>query len=474
MPPRTPPPLSEAANTPARSLLARLRDRDHTRAGVVGSLVVLALPSVLAGLFGGGLFQLVELRFLGLLGPEAVAAAGATNQILRQLIFLLSFGVTIATQMWVARLVGMGQIDKAERAAGQSFVIGAALGLLAAVGGVFAEPLVNLVMRDPAVAELGAIYLRITFLTFFLFVAGQTFSSVLLGAGDSTTPLLVTLLTTPVGIAAQWVLTFGGFGVPALGIAGVAWGTAIGGVSGTCVAAWALFTGRCRVHLRARHLLPDGAVIRSLLGSSWQPALHFVARSLIIMFFMWLAGRLGGDVQAAYTIGLRIETLVILLAFPLANACATLVGQNLGAGDVGRAWHSIFVSSAVVVVATLPAVAGLLLWRHELIAWFTADAAVAEMAADYLFYSSISMVPYGLYFVAFRTLQASGDMNTPMIISVAAAVFFGTPLGFALSSYTELGATGMWIANMAYTALNAILMIGWLATRRWGRTALGR
>jgi putative MATE family efflux protein len=441
---------------------------------VLGSILVLALPSILAGLFGGGLFQMVELRFLGELGPEAVAAAGSTNQILRQVIFLLSFGVSIASQMWIARLVGMGQIEGAEHAAGQSFVIGAGLALVAAVlGAFFAEPLVALVTRDAAVAELGAIYLRITFLTFFLFVAGQTFGSVLAGAGDSTTPLLVTLLTTPVGIGAQWVLTFGGFGIPALGIAGVAWGAAVGGVAGICVSLWALFTGRCRVHVRARHLVPDRAVIRTLLGFSWQPALHFVARSLIIMAFMWLAGRLGGDVQAAYTIGLRIEMLVVMIAFPLANACATLVGQNLGAGDIDRAWRSIFVSSAVIMLALVPAVLALLLWRQHLVGLFTDDPIVAQMACDYLYYSSLSMLPYGLYFVAFRTLQASGDMNTPMIISVAAAVLFGAPLGFGLSG-TDLGATGMWIANMAYTALNAVMMIAWLATGRWARAGVAR
>jgi Na+-driven multidrug efflux pump len=215
-------------------------------------------------------------------------------------------------------------------------------------------------------------------------------------------------------------------------------------------------------------------MIRTLLGFSWQPSLHFVARSLIIMAFMWLAGQLGGEVQAAYTIGLRIEMVVIMIAFPLANACATLVSQNLGAGDVGRAWRSIFVSSGVVTAALVPAVLALFLWRRDLVGVFTGDAVVAEMASDYLFYSSFSMLLYGLYFVAFRTLQASGDMNTPMIISIAAALLFGTPLGLGLASYTELGATGMWIANMAYTGLNAVMMIGWLATGRWARDGMAR
>jgi Na+-driven multidrug efflux pump len=71
--------------------------------------------------------------------------------------------------------------------------------------------------------------------------------------------------------------------------------------------------------------------------------------------------------------------------------------------------------------------------------------------------------------VAFRTLQASGDMNSPMIISVSTAVFVGAPLGYYLATRTDLGATGMWIANLVYALLNASLMIGWLLTGRWAR-----
>ncbi|MEE2673071.1 MAG: MATE family efflux transporter [Myxococcota bacterium] len=461
---------ADAEVAPVPTLLQRLRDRDHTRAGIVGSLVVLALPSALTGVFGGGLFQMAELHFLGLLGPEAVAAAGATNQILRQFFFLLTFGVTVATQMWIARHVGEGSVEEAEHAAGQSFLLGAVLALAAALAGAFfTEPLVAFVAGDPAVAELGVVYARITLLTLSVFVASQIFSSVLAGAGDSTTPMIVTLITTPVGIGAQWALTFGWHGIPALGIGGIAWGAAAGGVVSIGMFAWTLLTGRCRVHLRGRHFVPDAALLRRLLSFSWQPAMHFVARSLIIMVFMWLSGRLGGDVQAAYTIGMRIEMMAVMLAFPVANACATLVGQNLGAGDVSRAWQSIRIASGVILGLLIPGAAALFVFRFDVVALFTDEPAVLEMAAEYLFYASVQMAFYGPYFVAFRSLQAAGDMNGPMIISVSVAVLIGAPLGLWLSSYTDLGATGMWIANLVYGSLNAILMVAWLLTGRWTR-----
>jgi putative MATE family efflux protein len=455
---------------PRVTLIARLRDRDHVNAGLLGSVIVLALPSVLTGLFGNGLFQLVELRFLGVIGPDAVAAAGAANQILRQVVMMLMFGITITAQMWIARAVGMGQEDQAEHAAGQTLVLGALLSLVSAfVGGVYAEDLVHFITNDAAVAALCIPYVRITFLTMSVMLGVQLFGAILTGAGDTTTPMGITLLVAPVTIVAQWVLAFGQLGFPELGIRGIAWGPAIGGSFGIGIALWALFTGRCRVHVRARHLVPDPFVLRQLLSTAWQPAVHLVARSLIVMVFMWLAGRLGGTVQAAYTIGLRIEMMAVMVAFPIANACATLVGQNLGAGDSQRAWRAVLTSACVEVAILWPAAIAMFFLRHEIVAVFTEDPEVAAMAAEYLFYASFGVLVYGLYFVAFRTLQAAGDMVTPMLISVGVAALVAAPLGFGLATYSDLGATGMWIANLCYALLNGGLMIGWVLTGRWAR-----
>jgi Na+-driven multidrug efflux pump len=187
----------------------------------------------------------------------------------------------------------------------------------------------------------------------------------------------------------------------------------------------------------------------------------------MLMVFTIMAGRFGEKVQAAYGIGVRIEMLAIMFAFPIANACATLVGQNLGARNLPRAWQAVWTSSAVSLVALLPLAASVLLFRHQIVGFFAPDPEVAAIAAQYLVYSSIILTFYGLYFIAFRTLQSSGDMNSPMIVSIGTAFLVGAPLGYLLSHQAGLGPTGMWIANLVYALVNASLMIGWLLTGRW-------
>jgi Na+-driven multidrug efflux pump len=73
--------------------------------------------------------------------------------------------------------------------------------------------------------------------------------------------------------------------------------------------------------------------------------------------------------------------------------------------------------------------------------------------------------------VAFRSLQAAGDMRSPMLISLALAAGLGIPLALALTQQSDLGATGMWIANLAYGVCNTVAMVGWLLAGRWTRRA---
>jgi putative MATE family efflux protein len=452
------------------SLLARLRERDHTRGSLSASLLVLAIPSIVTSVGAFGVFQLVDLYLVGRLGAPALAAAGATNQTLRQVVFLLALGLSTSSQMLIARRVGEARLGDAEHVAGQTVVAGLALSALAGLlGVVFAEPLVRFVSPDPVVVAFGTSYLRVTSAALFATLFVQLASGILTGAGDATTPMLAGFVVTPVALLGEWALGFGKLGLPELGIAGIALGSALGSLVGGGLLLAVLLGGRSRIHLRVRHLRPDPAGLGPLLRFAWQPALHLLARTAIVFLFMFLAGRLGGKVQAAYTIGLRLELLPIMVAFPVANACATLVGQNLGASDRERAWRAIRVTFVLQALLLWPAALALFLLREPLVALFGSDPTVRALAAEYVVYSSLVLCFYGFYFTAFRALQAAGDMRSPMLISIGLALGLGAPLGWGLATRAELGATGMWIANLVYATANTTLML-W-ALRR-GRSPL--
>lgn len=461
--------MPEDATPQTKSWLARARDRDHTRGDLMTSVLVLALPSIVASLAGAGAMQLGEMWITGKLGTSALAAVNSASQTFRQLTMLFLMGLQTATQMFIARMVGAAQREQAEHVAGQALLAGGAFWLAAALASlVFVDPLAR--WMSPANAEVAAGIAAFAHITFALLIgpiAIQLGASVLAGAGDAATPMLANFVSAAVMLLAQYALAFGAFGLPELGVRGIALGAGIGSLAGGALLLRALLGGNGRVRLRRAHFRPDVAALRRLLGSSWQPSLHMLARTGILMFFTVFAARLGPEVVAAYGIGVRVEMVAIMIAFPISNACATLVGQNLGAGRPERVWPAVRMSFIATSAALWPCALALLLWRGSFVAIFTSDPLVATHATEYLAYTAVLLLFYGLYFVAFRTLQAAGDMLTPMFISVGAAFGAGIPLALLLSARLDYGATGMWIANLVYGAINAALMLWWLGRGKW-------
>jgi putative MATE family efflux protein len=445
------------------------RDRDHTRGSIAVSLLVLALPS-LASSSSGVVFQLTDLTFISRLGDAPMASVVIVNQTLRQTFFMLLIGGGFGTQALIAGAVGAGHIERAERIAGQAIALGALISLtLMLVGGLFPEFLFSLPGPDPAFYEYGVPYVRLVFLLNFGVVGTLFFGSILTGAGDTTTPLFVMLFQTAVALSAEWILIFGHLGAPALGVKGVALGIATGQIAAMVVGFSVLFSGRARVHLRRRHLVPDRAVLEQIARLSWPPAFQMLGTVAATFGFLRLAGDFGESVQAAYAIGLRLGMIAPMVCFPIAGACATVVGQSLGAGKVRRAWRAVGAGVLVHGAVMLAFAAVLQLFRNEILAFFSSDPEVIRVGSEYLWYLSLNFILWAFYFVLLRSLQGAGDFLVPMAISLGSTLLVALPLAWTLARHTSLGPTGIWTAQLASSAVVTAGTVAWMATGRWTR-----
>ena len=458
---------------PASGLAAagRWRGRDHTRGRLAGSLFVLAVPLVGGSLAQAG-FQLAELGFLSRLGEEPMAAVIIANQSVRQIATMLVLGGSFGAQALLARAIGAGRREEAEHVAGQVVVLGLCFALvLAALGLAVPDALYAISGPDPAFAAWGVPYLRLVLVLSFGMVGTMLFGSILAGAGDTTTPLLVTLLQTSVAILAEWILIFGGLGIPALGTDGVALGMATGQLAAIACGVAILFRGGARVQLRLRHLRPDPAVLRRIAALAWPPALQMAGNVVSILVFLRLTGEFGPKVQAAYAIGVRLGTIAPMLSFPLASACSTLVGQALGAGDRRRAWRAIGIGVLVHGALLWSFAVAIFLLRVQVMELLADDPEVIRIGADYLRYAAGSFACWAFFAVFVRALQGAGDVVVPMAISLASAFAVAVPLALLLTRGLSLGPTGVWIASLASSAFGTAAMGGWLATGRWARRA---
>ena len=444
----TPPPTGGA-----RAAIHRLSRRDHTRGSLLASLFALALPMIATSLLFLA-FQVTDLAFISRLGDAPMTSVIIVNQVLRQIVMMMVMGLSFGSQALIARAIGEGRRDRAEHLAGQVVFLGGVFSaIVAAVGFAVPDYLFSLAGADPNFAVYGVPYLRLVYAFTFGMAGMQLFAAILGGAGDTTTPFLVIAIQISVGIFTEWVLIFGNLGAPALGVQGVALGIAAGNGLGMIIGLGVLFRGGSRVHLRLRHLRPDGESIRTLLSLSWPPALQMGSQSLMIAIFLRLADEFGENVQTAYAIGLRVGMIIPMVCFPLAGACATLVGQALGSGNVPRAWRALRIGLQVHCSIMWTFALILFFFRTPLMGLLSDNPTVIEIGSEYILYLSGAAFFWGFYFVFFRSLQGAGDMRVPMLISLGSTFLVALPLAYVLTQYTDLGRQGLWIAILVSTAV---------------------
>jgi Na+-driven multidrug efflux pump len=205
---------------------------------------------------------------------------------------------------------------------------------------------------------------------------------------------------------------------------------------------------------------------------AWLPALQMMGGLASNFVFVRLAGDFGESVQAAFAISLRIGMIVPIICFPLAGACATLVGQALGAGDVPRAWRAVGIGILAHGAIMWSFAAGVVLFRHELVALLSDDPEVMRHGAEFLLYSGLSFFFFGAYFVVLRSLQGAGDFTVPMALTLANAFLVTIPLAWWLTLGLGRGGLGIAQAQLAGAAFVTLSSGAWLLTGRWtGRGA---
>ena len=452
---------------------ARLRDRDHTRGSLFVSLMTLALPLVATSLFGGVIFQLVDLKLVSGLGDQTVTAVVVTNQSLRQIFFMFVMGGSFGAQSLIARAVGGADPEAADHVAGQTVLLGACFFLLIACIGVpFSREMLALMNVSPEVLDIGAPYARLVFLLSFGFIFMNLFNAILNGAGDTATPFLIAIVASATSLLAEWTLIYGHLGFPALGIRGVALGLGTGQMAALLLMLYVLFGGASRVHIRRRHMQPDWKLLRQLGKLAWPPGLQMLGGFLVTVFFIRIMGDFGDKAQAGYSIGLRLSMLAPMICFPMAGAVATLVGQALGSGNPQRAWQAIRVGLVVQCVTMWSLAVALFVFREALLRLFTDDPQVIAIGERMLAWQAASYAVLAFSFVFFRALQGAGDMLVPMCISLLNSIAVAVPLGLYLTYSRGMGPEGLFVAQFVSAALGTLLTGGWLATGHWTRIRL--
>ena len=392
------------------------------------------------------LFAIVDVFWVSRLGRDAVAVIGLTESVM-SLIYAVAIGISFAATAIVARRIGEQDPERAAQAAGQIIILGvtvaAGMGLIL---GFFAGDILRLMGADQSIVELGTQYARImlggNMTVFMIFLINAVFR----GAGDAVLAMRTLWLANALNILLGPCFIFGWGPFPELGVTGAAVATNIGRGTGVLYQLWHLSGHHSRVRVRPRHLMPIFTDLRTILGTAGNGVAQlFINTTSWIGLFKILA-MFGSAALAGYTIAIRIVIFALMPAWGLANAGATLVGQNLGAGKPDRAEQSVKIATRfnVLVLGLIGAVFVIL--ARPLVSLFTTDPEVLEHGARALWIVSLAFPLYAAGMCMEAAFNGAGDTWTPTRLNFFCFWLGQVPLAWVLARGFDLGPLGVFIA----------------------------
>jgi putative MATE family efflux protein len=383
-------------------------------------VLLLALPII-----GENLLQVavgaVDTLLVGRLGPDAIAGVGIAFETVFLIIAILS-AVTIGATVLVSQAIGAGNNERANQLARQAISWGVALAIpLSILGYVLAPQAIAIFNVEPEVAENAVEYLQITAACSVAILLSFLCGAVLRGAGDSRTPLKAAVLANAVNVVLAYVLIFGHFGFPELGVGGSAWGAAIGRATGALFMLVMLWSGRVKLSIHGRAgWFPNLTTGRDLFRLGLPAAFEQVIMQFGFISLVAIAATIGTDALAAQQISFTAMSIAFLPTIAFATTSTAFVGQSVGAKRMDEGIKAARISRRWALIVTGAGLIFLVIFAEQIVGLFTDDAAVIDIGTSALRAIGISLPIWGMWMSSAGAVRGSGDTRSPMIRGVAA------------------------------------------------------
>lgn len=459
-----PPPLNEKL-----SIWQQLKEAikgtesDYTKIDLKKAIFLLAIPMILE-LVMESTFAVVDIYFVGKLGPSAVASVGLTETYLF-LLYSLAMGLATAITAIIARRIGEKKMGDAGVTAVQAIFLGILASLPFAIAGIFfAKDLLALMGADPWTIAEGYKYTRWMLGGNAVIVLLFVINAIYRGAGDAAIAMRILWIANGINIILDPILIFGWGFIPAMGIEGAAIATTIGRGIGVLIQLWLLFKGGKHIQVFMSQIYWDAKIMIKILKTSVGGIGQMLIGMTSWIFIIRILADIGSEAVAGATIALRIMMFTLMPAWGFSNAAATLVGQNLGAGDPKRAESSVWKIGGYNMIFLIAVSIVYFFFNTQLMAIFTDDARVIEIGAYWIKILSYSYFVYGWWMVSSQAFNGAGDTRTPTYINFVFFWLIQIPLCYYLAIEMGFEYAGVfWAVFISETSVGLFTL--WLFTR---------
>ncbi len=441
----------------------RGEEHDYTALPLNRAVILLAVPMVLEMVMES-LFAVADVYWVSHLGKEAVAVVGITESLMT-LIYAVAIGISIAATAIVSRRIGEKEPELAAQAAAQIVLLGVLMATgIGIVLGYFAPDILRLMGAGEEIVTLGSGFARLMLggnaTVFLIFLINAIFR----GAGDAVIAMRTLWLANALNIVLGPCFIFGWWIFPEMGVTGAAVATNIGRGVGVLYQLWHLAGHHSRVKVRWQHFKPQRELLGAVLSKSGSGIIQLLISTTSWVGLFKILALFGSAALAGYTIAIRVVIFALMPAWGLANAGATLVGQNLGAQKPERAEAAVRIAMKFnVIVLSIVGIVFVVL-AHPLIRLFTDDPEVVAFGTQALWILSLAFPLYAAGMCFESAFNGSGDTWTPARLNFICLWLGQIPIAWGLSKSLGFGPVGAFISVPAAYSLLAIM--SWFLFKR--------
>lgn len=423
---------------------------------------------VMLGMLGHTFVSLIDNIMVGQLGATELAAVSLGNSFV---FIAMSFGIGFSTAITplVAEADTSKNFEKGKSALKHGLFLCATLGVILFSILLLAKPLMNVMDQPEEVVLLAIPYLDIVAFSLIPLIIFQAFKQFSDGMSLTKYPMYATILANIINVVFNYLLIFGKFGFPKLGIVGAAIGTLISRIV-MVIFLWMLLKSREKSKAFVTDIkifVIESAMVKKIINLGLPSSMQMFFEVAIFTSAVWLSGALGQNPQAANQIALNLASMTFMVASGLSVAGMVRVGNQKGLRnfvEMRRIAMSIFLLG--IIIAVFAALAFFLL--HNILPTIYVDLddpvnamdtrEVVAIASTLLLLAGVFQISDSMQVVAQGALRGMQDVKIPTVLIFFSYWGVGFPISYVFGKEEAYGSVGIWMGLIAGLTCAALLL----------------
>lgn len=419
---------------------------------------LLAYP-VMLSMLGQVMTGVADSVMIGQTGATPLAAASLANVVFF-LLFTFGIGMSYSITPFVAEADGKNDKTLIVDLLKNSFLINMITGVALVAIALIAERFLYAAEQPEDVVDLAIPYLRLISISILPSMIFQTYRQFGEGLHSTRMAMIIVISSNLLNILLNYLLIYGKFGFPELGLNGAGWATLISRTLMGILMAGYIYNGKKFSDYRAGFALGNYSrkLINKMLHIGIPAGIQFIFEVSAFGFSAIMMGWFGTTSLAAHQIAINMATISYMTTSGLGAAATIRVGNYLGKQDIPTLRSAGFTLMNMAMVIMMVWGTAFIIWRHEFPAFYINDHAVITIAAPLLIIAGLFQLSDGLQVVCAGALRGLQDVKIPSLLILVAYWVIGLPLGYWLGFTLNYGPIGVWVGLLIGLTITAIAM----------------